>query len=56
MYTRSAMAIMAQAGGELTKVDPRIVAGTAQEMKVQMDGIGAAFVWPGMLRKLKRSG
>ena len=48
--------ISAQAGGELTQVDPRIVAGTAQAMKVQTDGIGAAFVWPAMLRKLERSG
>ena len=51
--------IAAQAGGhgsELTQVDPRILAGTAQAMKVQTDGIGAAFVWPAMLRKLERVG
>jgi ribulose-5-phosphate 4-epimerase/fuculose-1-phosphate aldolase len=48
--------LSAQAGGALTEVDPRIVAGTAQAMKVQTDGIGAAFVWPAMLRKLERSG
>jgi ribulose-5-phosphate 4-epimerase/fuculose-1-phosphate aldolase len=48
--------LSAQAGGELTQVDPRIVAGTAHAMKVQTDGIGAAFVWPAMLRKLERSG
>jgi ribulose-5-phosphate 4-epimerase/fuculose-1-phosphate aldolase len=48
--------LSAQAGGELTQVDPRILAGTAQAMKVQTDGIGAAFVWPAMLRKLERSG
>jgi ribulose-5-phosphate 4-epimerase/fuculose-1-phosphate aldolase len=49
--------ISAQAsGGALTNVDPRIVEGTAQAMKVQTDGIGAAFVWPAMLRKLERSG
>jgi ribulose-5-phosphate 4-epimerase/fuculose-1-phosphate aldolase len=48
--------ISAQAGGDLTPVDPRIVAGTAQAMKVQTDGIGAAFVWPALLRKLERAG
>ena len=48
--------ISAQAGGALTQVDPRIVSGTAAAMKVQTDGIGAAFVWPAMLRKLERSG
>ena len=48
--------ISAQAGGALTQVDPRILAGTAQAMKVQTDGIGAAFVWPAVLRKLERSG
>jgi ribulose-5-phosphate 4-epimerase/fuculose-1-phosphate aldolase len=44
------------AGGELMQVAPRILAGTAQAMRVQTDGIGAAFVWPAMLRKLERSG
>jgi ribulose-5-phosphate 4-epimerase/fuculose-1-phosphate aldolase len=51
--------ISAQAGGSgaaLTDVDPRIVAGTAQAMKVQTDGMGAAFVWPALLRKLERAG
>jgi ribulose-5-phosphate 4-epimerase/fuculose-1-phosphate aldolase len=46
----------AQAGGELIEVDPRIIAGTAQAMKVQTDGMGAAFVWPALLRKLERAG
>ena len=46
--------VSAQAGGELVPVNPRIVDGVAQAMKVQTDGIGAAFVWPSLLRKLDR--
>lgn len=46
--------VSAQAGGELTEVDPRIVSGAAQAMKVQTDSVGAAFVWPSLLRKLER--
>jgi ribulose-5-phosphate 4-epimerase/fuculose-1-phosphate aldolase len=46
--------ISAQAGGELTSVHPQIVSGVAQAMKVQTDGLGAAFVWPSLLRKLER--
>ena len=47
--------VSAQAGGELVPVDPRIVGGVAQAMKVQTDGTGAAFVWPSLLRKLDRT-
>ena len=46
--------ISAQAGGELTLVHPQIVSGVMQAMKVQTDGLGAAFVWPSLLRKLER--
>jgi ribulose-5-phosphate 4-epimerase/fuculose-1-phosphate aldolase len=46
----------AQAGGELVHVDPRIIEGTAQAMKVQTEGVGASFAWPALLRKLERSG
>jgi ribulose-5-phosphate 4-epimerase/fuculose-1-phosphate aldolase len=46
--------ISAQAGGELTSVHPQIISGVAQAMKVQTDGLGAAFVWPSLLRKLER--
>jgi ribulose-5-phosphate 4-epimerase/fuculose-1-phosphate aldolase len=45
----------AQAGGELTAVNPRIVAGVAQAMKVQTGGLGGAFVWPALIRKLDRT-
>jgi ribulose-5-phosphate 4-epimerase/fuculose-1-phosphate aldolase len=47
--------VSAQAGGELVPVDPRIVGGVAQAVKVQTDGMGAAFVWPSLLRKLDRT-
>jgi ribulose-5-phosphate 4-epimerase/fuculose-1-phosphate aldolase len=46
--------VSAQAGGELTTVHPQILTGVAQAMKVQTDGMGAAFVWPSLLRKLDR--
>ena len=47
--------IAAQAGGDLISVDPKIVAGVAQAMKVQTGGMGGAFVWPALLRKLERT-
>ncbi|MDR6536196.1 class II aldolase/adducin family protein [Variovorax soli] len=47
--------IAAQAGGgELTQVDPRIVEGVGQALKVQTGGLGGAFVWPALIRKLDR--
>jgi ribulose-5-phosphate 4-epimerase/fuculose-1-phosphate aldolase len=46
--------ISAQAGGELTQVHPQILAGVAQAMKVQTEGLGGAFVWPSLLRKVER--
>ncbi len=48
--------ISAQAGSPLTQVEPSIVQGVAQAMKVQTGGLGGAFVWPSLLRKLERSG
>jgi ribulose-5-phosphate 4-epimerase/fuculose-1-phosphate aldolase len=47
--------ISAQAGGPLTQVEPSIVKGIAQAMKVQTGGIGGAFVWPSLIRKLERT-
>jgi ribulose-5-phosphate 4-epimerase/fuculose-1-phosphate aldolase len=47
--------ISAQAGGPLTQVEPGIVKGVAQAMKVQTGGIGGAFVWPSLIRKLERT-
>ncbi len=47
--------IGAQAGGgELVHVNPQILDGVAHAMKVQTDGLGGAFVWPSLLRKLDR--
>ncbi|SPE34567.1 conserved hypothetical protein [Burkholderiales bacterium] len=44
--------IAAQAGGALIEVRPAIVEGVAQAMKVQTGGMGGAFVWPALIRKL----
>ena len=46
--------VSAQAGGKLVEVDPRIVAGTAQAMRVQTGGMGGAFAWPALMRMLDR--
>jgi hypothetical protein len=47
--------IAAQSGGsELTQVNPKIVEGVGQAMKVQTGGLGGAFVWPSLIRKLER--
>lgn len=57
MYTFEAtcnIQIAAQAGGELTMVNPAIVAGVSEAMRVQTGGMGGAFVWPSLIRKLDR--
>jgi len=41
-------------GGELTPVNTKIVEGVGQAMKVQTGGLGGAFVWPSLIRKLDR--
>ncbi len=50
--------IDAQSGGytdgELIAVNPLIVQGVAQALKVQTGGLGGAFVWPSLLRRLER--
>lgn len=46
--------LAAQAGGGLTYVDPTIVDGIAEVMRTQTQGMGGAFVWPALLRKLDR--
>ena len=46
----------AQSGGaELIDVDPRIVSGVSESFKVQTGGMGGAFVWPSLIRKLDRT-
>ena len=58
MYTFEAackIQVDALAGGtELTQVNPAIVQGVAHASKVQTGGMGGAFVWPSLLRKLDR--
>ena len=46
--------IDAQAGGALTEVNPQIVSGVAQAMRVQTGGLGGAFAWPALVRKVER--
>ncbi|MFZ6725012.1 class II aldolase/adducin family protein [Undibacterium sp. MH2W] len=46
--------LAAQAGGELTQINPHIVKGVAEAMRVQTGGLGGAFVWPSLIRKLNR--
>lgn len=48
--------IAAQAGGSaLLSVNPAIITGTAEAMRVQTGGLGGGFVWPSLLRKLERT-
>ncbi|HIV71279.1 MAG TPA: class II aldolase/adducin family protein [Candidatus Aquabacterium excrementipullorum] len=47
--------LAAQSGGvELTQVHPQIVQGVGHAMKVQTGGMGGAFVWPSLIRKVER--
>jgi ribulose-5-phosphate 4-epimerase/fuculose-1-phosphate aldolase len=47
--------VRAQAGGgELTPVDPRIIAGARQQAAAVTKGLGAQLTWPGLLRRLQR--
>jgi ribulose-5-phosphate 4-epimerase/fuculose-1-phosphate aldolase len=46
--------LAAQAGGELIAVPPQIIGGVAEAARTQTDGLGGAFVWPALLRKLDR--
>jgi hypothetical protein len=38
----------------LTPVNPLIVKGVAEASRVQTGGLGGAFVWPSLIRKLDR--
>jgi ribulose-5-phosphate 4-epimerase/fuculose-1-phosphate aldolase len=51
----SAQATGTKLGSDLVEVDPRIVAGTAQAMKVQTGGLGGQFVWPSLLRRVEKA-
>jgi len=46
--------LAAQAGGELVHVHPQIVQGVAEAMRVQTSGLGGAFAWPALIRKLDK--
>jgi len=46
--------VAAQAGGELVPVPQAIVDGAAEASRVQTGGMGGAFVWPALIRKLER--
>jgi ribulose-5-phosphate 4-epimerase/fuculose-1-phosphate aldolase len=46
--------IAAQGGGELIVVQTQILDGVAEAARTQTDGLGGAFVWPALLRKLDR--
>jgi ribulose-5-phosphate 4-epimerase/fuculose-1-phosphate aldolase len=39
---------------DLIPIDPRIIAGAKEQAKVVTKGLGAALVWPGLLRRLDR--
>ena len=44
----------AQAGGELILVNPQIIQGVSEALRVQTGGMGGAFAWPSLIRKLER--
>jgi ribulose-5-phosphate 4-epimerase/fuculose-1-phosphate aldolase len=46
--------IAAQSGGPLLEVSPEIIAGVAESARAQTEGLGGAFIWPALLRKLDR--
>lgn len=46
--------LSAQAGGELQHINPGIIQGVSEAMRVQTGGMGGAFVWPSLIRKLDR--
>jgi ribulose-5-phosphate 4-epimerase/fuculose-1-phosphate aldolase len=57
MYTFEAtcqIQLSAQAGGELVHIEPAILGGVKEAMRVQTGGLGGAFVWPSLIRKLDR--
>jgi len=48
--------VAAQAGGgELIPISPAIISGATEASRVQTGGLGGAFVWPSLLRKLERT-
>lgn len=47
--------IDAQCAGDLVEVNPQIISSVSQAMKVQTGGLGGAFVWPSLLRRLDKA-
>jgi len=47
--------VAAQVGGDLIPVPQTIIDSAAQANRVQTGGMGGAFVWPALLRKLDRA-
>jgi ribulose-5-phosphate 4-epimerase/fuculose-1-phosphate aldolase len=47
--------IAAQAGGALVEISQSIINGAAEALRVQTGGLGGAFVWPALLRRLERT-
>jgi ribulose-5-phosphate 4-epimerase/fuculose-1-phosphate aldolase len=47
--------IDAQGGGELVRIDPRVLEGLAQVMKTVTAGQGANIAWPALLRRLEKT-
>jgi ribulose-5-phosphate 4-epimerase/fuculose-1-phosphate aldolase len=55
LETACQIQIAAQSGGgELTRVDDRILAGARAQMREATKGMGGALAWPALLRKLDR--
>jgi ribulose-5-phosphate 4-epimerase/fuculose-1-phosphate aldolase len=46
--------VLAQAGGELVEVDPRILGGVKQNVDAVTRGMGGQLAWPALLRLLDR--
>jgi ribulose-5-phosphate 4-epimerase/fuculose-1-phosphate aldolase len=47
--------LAAQAGGgELRMIAPEILGSTAESLRTQTSGMGGAFAWPALIRKLNR--
>jgi ribulose-5-phosphate 4-epimerase/fuculose-1-phosphate aldolase len=46
--------LAAQAGGELRMIAPEILGSAAESLRAQTSGMGGAFAWPALLRKLNR--
>jgi ribulose-5-phosphate 4-epimerase/fuculose-1-phosphate aldolase len=46
--------VLAQSGGSLVAVDPRIVGGVKANVAAVTKGMGGGLAWPGLLRRLDR--